>query len=286
MHLTQTRQLFDIDFDSLLALSRSAAEEALAINPLTVKASPIILSGFCKTDPPCRHCKWKHFRAIGRNNFIDDPSSAMLIDRAHALADEGMQRAFFGTGWLGYRLPKQILKKVEAVCASESRLEYYGLFGALDRQTHFDLASVGLSGMLTSLESPSEQVYHSFRPGGDSLNDRLKALEFTREAGMKVWTGFLVGLGEDANDVSRGLETLKEIEPESVSILPFSPFEDTEMSAYPPTDSRWLVRANAVARLVLKPSTILFSDHYRDVDECYGAALGYNGSYVTKPPPP
>jgi|GEM_PF-2321035 len=279
-----TRQLLDLDIESLLDLSGRAAEKALAINPLTVTAAPIIITGACTTSPGCRHCKWEHLKAMGRPPFIDDRSVGALTDWAHALADAGMHRAFFGTGWLGYRLPRQVLEKVEDVCAAEPRLEYYGLFGALDRQSHFDLASAGLTGMLTSLESPSERVYRSFRPGGDSLADRLKALGHTKEAGLKAWTGFLVGLGEDADEVAWGLDALRQIGPESVSILPFEPFEETAMRDHPPTDELWLARVNAAARVVLEPSTVLFSDHYRDVDERFGAAVGFNGSYITTPP--
>ena len=278
------RQLLNLSLDSLLQLSSQAAKKALVIHPRTITASPIIITGSCITNPGCRHCKWGHLRAIGRPAFQNDRSTASLVDWAHALADKGIQRAFFGTGWLGYRLPKGILNKIEKVCAAEPRLEYYGLFGALDRQTHFALASVGLNGMLTSLESPSERIYRAFRPGGDSLGDRLNALEFAKDAGMNVWTGFLVGLGEDAADVAWGLKTLKEIKPESVSILPFEPFEEIEMHNHPPTDSQWLARVNAAARVVLAPSTILFSDHYLDVDQRYGSTIGFNGSYLTAPP--
>ena len=277
-------ELLNLEFDTLLDLSRQAATRALEINLPTIAASPIIVTNFCTTDPMCRHCKWEHLKAIKRPSFDKDRPTTALVNWAHALADKGIERAFFGTGWLGYRLPTTILKKIEAVCTAEPRLEYYGLFGALDRQTHFDLAAAGLSGMLTSLESPSERVYRSFRPGGDSLSDRLTALEFTREAGMKVWSGFLVGLGEDVHDVAFGLQLLGKIAPESVSILPFEPFAETEMRDHPPTDSQWLARVNAVARLVLPPSTILFSDHYRDVDQRFGHAIGYNGSYQITPP--
>ena len=277
------RQLFDLDLSSLLELSEQAATEALALNPVTTMASPLIITRSCSTFPPCRHCKWRYFIAARNESATEERTYKELVDQAHSLADKGIQRAFFGTGWLGYQLPERILETIEKVCTEEPRLEYYGLFGALDRQSHFDLASAGLSGMLTSLESPNEQVYRSFRPGGDSLHDRLASLTYIKEAGMKVWTGFLVGFGEDADDVAWGLDILRQIEPDSVSLLPFVPFEYTEMKQHRPTDVEWLVKVNAAARIVLTPSTILFSDHYLDVDEHYAAALGFNGSYAVGP---
>ena len=273
------RQLLSLDLATLLELSEQAATQALAVNPATITASPIIITNSCTTTPRCRHCKWEHFKATREASYQGDRPLSSLIQLAHSLADIGTLRAYLATGWLGYRLPKEILETVETICTAEPRLEYYGLFGALDKQSHHDLASAGLSGMLTSLESPNEQVYRSFRPGGDSLQDRLRALEYAREAGLKIWTGFLVGFGENAADVASGIDTLLQIEPESVSILPFVPFKETEMGHYPPTDKTWLAQVNAAARITLPPSTVLFSDHYEDVDERYGASLGFNGSY-------
>lgn len=278
-----TRALFDRDDDELFSAALAASERAAlrAGGSGSVKASPLILTGDCRTRPVCRHCKWEHFKAESYDSFVLDRPISEIVDHAHYLADLGIDRAFVATGWMGYRLPREYLSAVEAIHGAEPRLTLYGLFGALDRQSHFDLASAGLSGMLTSLESPSEAVYRSFRPGGDSLTDRLRALEHTREAGLSVWTGFLVGLGETEDDVAWGIEAIARFEPESVSILPFVPFPDTPMEGHPAADPLWLARVNAAARVRVDSAAYFFSDHDHEFDRLYAERIGINGSYET-----
>lgn len=272
----ETRALFDMPLAWLVEQTG-----AVPLNGAPTQASPLILTGSCSTNPPCRHCKWEHFKAVGRSAFVLDTPLEDLIARAHRLADHGIDRAFTATGWLGYRLPASFVRAVAAIHEAEPRLALYGLFGALDRQSHRDLAAAGLTGMLTSLESPSERVYRSFRPAGDTLADRLASFDHAREAGLKVWTGFLVGLGETADEVAQGIELLHGIDPESVSILPFEPYPDTPMAEAAPCDPAWLARVNAVARLRLPGVAHFFTDHAADFDR-FAGCLGLNGSYVTQ----
>ncbi len=274
--VAQTRGLFELPLDELVGRAYEVARRHRA----HATASPIILSGSCTTRPVCRHCKWNHFKAVGRSPFILDMSTEEALARAHVLVEHGITRGFTATGWMGYRLPARFVEKVAAIHEAEPSLELYGLFGALDRQSHFDLAAAGMTGMLTSLESPSEHVYRSFRPGGDSLLDRLRSFDYAREAGLKLWTGFLVGLGETADDAARGIELIRPFEPESISILPFEPYPDTSMEHHPPTDPAWLARVNAVARVALPEVPYFFTDHAGNFD-AYAEALGMNGSYET-----
>ena len=272
-----TQSLFELDDDDLFAAARKAA----SMHAGTMQAAPIILTGDCRTRPLCRHCKWEHFKAAAFDSFALDHPLSDLIARAHRLADRGITRAFAATGWMGYSLPRNYIDAVYEIRSAEPRLELFGLFGALDQRSHKELAFAGLSGMLTSLESPSKDIYRSFRPGGDSLDDRMRALDFATESGLKVWTGFLVGLGESIADVAAGIEALSSFEPESISILPFVPFPDTPMANHPPTDPLWLARVNAVARIQLPETRFFFSDHDQEFDRIYADRIGINGSYET-----
>lgn len=257
------------------------AREVAGSHHGSMQASPLILTGNCTTRPICRHCKWEHFKAVSKNEFVLDKSADEVVERAHLLVRMGIGRAFCATGWMGYRLPDRFVASVAAIREAEPDLELYGLFGALDRESHHMLAQVGLTGMLTGLESPNEEIYRMFRPGGDSLADRLHALEFAKEEGLAVWTGFLVGLGEDEDDVIDGISLMRRFDPESVSILPFVPFPDTPMAGNPRVDPSWLARINAVARIALPDVHYFFSDHADGFDETTERALGMNGSYET-----
>lgn len=282
--LARTRALFDEPLDDLLdAAGAAAADAARRMGPAAdpVGASPVILTGACATQPPCRHCKWEHFKAVGRSAFVLDMTREQVLARAQTLVDHGVRRAFTATGWMGYRLPKRFVDHVAAIREAQPSLELYGLFGAIDLQSCRDLAAAGMTGVLCGLESPSQRVYRSFRPGGDSLADRLRSLDFARSAGLALWSGFLVGLGETADDCAYGIELLRSLEPESVSILPFEPYPDTPMAACPACDPAWLARVNAVARLALPGVAHFFADHAEPFEGAYVARLGMNGTYET-----
>lgn len=247
-----------------------------------MQASPLVLTGNCLSRPICRHCKWEHFKAVSKNEFVLDRPREELIAHAHRLAECGIRRAFCATGWMGHRLPTRFIETVEAIHNEEPRLELYGLFGALDRQSHRDLARAGLTGMLTSLESPNESIYRSFRPGGDSLADRINALEFACEERLAVWTGFLVGLGESARDVAAGIRIIDDFNPESISLLPFVPFPHTPMADASPTDPAWFARVNAAARIALPHTRYFFSDRAAGFDEDEERRFGINAYYETR----
>lgn len=270
-------ELFDLDDTELFARSKAVQ----CARPSSIKASPLILTGNCLTRPICRHCKWEHFKAIGKDPFILDSSLDEIIENAHVLVQRGIQRAFCATGWMGFSFPTRFLKIIEAVREAEPHLELFGLFGALNKQSHKDLKSAGLNGMLTGIESPNEEVYRSFRPGGDSLKDRLNSLEFAQEAGLVIWTGFLAGLGETRKDLVSGIELIKSYSPQSVSILPFVPFPDTPMAGHTPADLHELARINAVARISIPDTTYFFSDTYGGFDVVYAPRIGLNGFYET-----
>lgn len=246
-----------------------------------MQASPLVLTGNCLSRPICRHCKWEHFKTISENEFALDRPRETLIAQAHRLAECGIHRAFCATGWMGHRLPARFVETVEAIHAAEPRLDLYGLFGALDRQSHRDLARVGLAGMLTGIESPNETIYRGFRPGGDSLADRIHALAFAREEGLAVWTGFLVGLGESTRDIAEGIRILDAFEPESISLLPFVPYPHTPMADASPTDPAWLARVNAAARIALPHTRYFFSDRAAGFDEDEESRFGINAYYET-----
>lgn len=257
------------------------ARDVSAAHPEKIEASPVILTGNCTTRPICRHCKWRHFKATKRDPFILDATEDTVRARMHQLAEQGVGRAFLATGWMGYRLPERFVRMVSVAREAEPSIELFGLFGALDRESHLELARAGLSGMLTGIESPSEKVYRTFRPGGDSLADRLRSFSYVREAGMKLWTGFLVGLGETADDVARGIALIAPWKPESVSILPFEPYPDTEMADCPPTDPVWLERAVAAGRICLPGTTYFFTDRAGGLGSELAQTLSLNGTYRT-----
>ena len=227
--------------------------------------------------PPCRHCKWEYFKARGiqTGRRRDPAETAQWVKH---LWNQGIRRTFVASGWMGYKIPSEFLRQV-AVVRENSELEIYGLFGALDKQSLLDLKAAGMQGYLCSLESPSEAVYRSFRPGGDSLQDRLRAIDWAAEMGLAIWSGFLVGLGETESDIKNGVGMLKKMNPASLSVLPFTPFPNTRMIDSMPARPYDWARAAAISTLAM-PKADIFGDQASGMYRPYADLFAPNGAYV------
>lgn len=242
-----------------------------------INTGPVIITGACLTQPHCNHCKWDSFKA-GNNGFSQKNSLESVIERGKLMEDIGVHRIFTATGWMGHTIPNDYPLYIETLKAN-TNMEVFGLFGAINKESLKALQSVGMDGYLCGIESPNEDIYKKFRPGGDTLSDRLKTLHYMKELGLKVWSGFLVGFGEEREDVIKGLKLLKDLEPESLSILPFTPYPFTNMMGENPANPLYWARTVAQAHLYM-PNANIFSDSKIGFYGKFSELTGANGSYI------
>lgn len=267
----ELRVLFSLDSSELFQKAQEIAKTKKAIY-----CSPNIVNGSCKTVPSCRHCKWEHMK-VENPDFYKKRTLEEIKARTQVLVEAEIQRVFLASGWMGYEVPEFYYDCIKSI-KEDSNLDVYGLFGAINRTSLVNLKRAGMDGYLCGLESPNEEIYKRFRPAGDTLADRISALKTAKDINLKIWSGFLVGLGEKDEDVIVGLEILRELDPESLSILPFTPFPNTEMWEENPANPLKWARTMAGARIFLqKPD--LFSDQTTGFYQGYGILGGANGFY-------
>ncbi|MDD4510271.1 MAG: radical SAM protein [Oscillospiraceae bacterium] len=236
------RQLFALDDQALFERAR----EAGAKRPKAYW-SPVVLNGACKTDPPCRHCKWESFKS-GRPAFDGRRPIDQVLQCAETMRKAGATHLLVASGWMGHEIPDYFCDYIRAI-KSRFDMEVYGLFGAVSEASLRRLRDAGMDGYQCGLESPDEEIYRWFRPGGDSLEDRMQTLKAAKRAGLKIWSGLLLGFGLSDEAVIRGLAFLKEIEADWVAIQPFVPFPHTQLQAEDPTNPYRWARIMAIARL-------------------------------------
>ena len=114
--------------------------------------------------------------------------------------------------------------------------------------------------------------------GGDSLADRKEMLYAAREIGIKIWSGFIFGLGETQQDIINGLDFLMELDVDTVSILPFIPYPYTEMRGENPANPLQWARVVAITRIYLDAVNI-----FGTTERLYGnfeRITGINGKPV------
>ena len=94
-----------------------------------------------------------------------------------------------------------------------------------------------------------------------TCEDRLRTLQAVRDAGLKVCSGGIVGMGEARDDRAGMLEVLANMAPppESVPINMLVPIPGTPMENQPAFDPLELARTIAVARIIMPGSYVRLS---------------------------
>ena len=267
-------ELFNLQHDVLFGEAQ-AIKERLRI----IRATPFPIIGTCKTRPTCRHCSWENLKKVNPT-FHKKRTRDEILQRTTVLIEAGIDRTFLSSGWMGYEAPNFFYEYVSAV-KQNSTMEVYGLFGAISKKSLKGLREAGMDGYFCGIESPNEQVYRKFRPGGDSLADRKKAIQDAQEIGLKIWSGFILGVGETQTDIISGLKFFADIGVDSVSILPLFPTPYTEMWDVNPVNPLYWARTIAISRIYLNAVNIFvtMNPYYGE----YGRITGANGIYIQVP---
>ena len=181
--------------------------------------------------------------------------------RAAALRakDSGATRFCMGAAWRG---PKD--RDLDAVCDMISEVKSMGLescvtLGMLEDGQAERLKAAGLDYYNHNIDT-SESFY------GDiistrSFDDRLDTLARVRDAGINVCCGGILGMGETRDDRADMLQSLASLpeHPESVPLNMLVAVPGTPLADVHPLDPLELVRAIAVARIVMPKSMVRLS---------------------------
>jgi biotin synthase len=266
-------KLFSMD-DDLLFLK--AAELGSKRNK--IYWSPVVINASCKTDPPCRHCKWESFKH-DRPHFGNRPSMDDILYNAETSLKAGATNLLIASGWMGYNIPEYFCDYTRAI-KERFNAQAYGLFGAISLSSLKMLKEAGMDGYQCGLESPDPQTYLKFRPGGDSLEDRKTTLLDAKTAGLKIWSGFLIGLGIENQAVKNGLHFLKYISADSIAIQPFVPFPNTHLQTEDPANPYRWARLMAISRLYAGEDTDIIATENSGAYENFMEMTGANGFFI------
>jgi biotin synthase len=231
------------------ALFKEAQEQSAGIPSLFT--SPIVFSTICGTKPPCHHCFWRSQSYINPD-FWRKTEKSEAADRAAKIANYGIKRIIVPSGCLGSRLPRAYYEHVSLVKEIAARInpdiEIFSLAGHIDKQSLKDLKATGADGYFCSIEMPNENIFKRVRPG-DDYAARVQTIKETAEVGLKVWSGFLVGLGESKEDIVNGINLLKQFELDSLSITPYEQYPYIELERRVGANLYSWAKLLAIARL-------------------------------------
>ncbi len=251
--LDTARVLYDLPFNDLLFRAHTIHRENFDPNRVQLSKLLNIKTGGCPED--CGYCSQSshHASNVKASKLID---TAEVIAEARKAKAQGATRYCMGAAWRSPKARDQaaIVSMIEEVKALG--LETCMTLGMLSPEQAHTFAEAGLDYYNHNLDT-SERFYPQVVTTR-TFGDRLETLTHVREAGIKVCSGGILGLGEQEDDRIDMLVTLANLPtpPESVPINMLIPIPGSRLAEAKPVDSIGFVRIIALARLMMPQSHV------------------------------
>ncbi|APG46308.1 biotin synthase BioB [Phaeobacter porticola] len=234
-----------------------------------------IKTGGCAED--CAYCSQS-----ARNGAQLSASKLIEVQRVIAEAkkakDGGATRYCMGAAW---RSPKdRDMAALEAMVqgVKDLGMETCMTLGMLEEDQVFRLRDAGLDYYNHNIDT--SERYYSEIITTRTFADRIDTLNRVREAGIKVCSGGIVGMGEqqlDRIDMMLALATL-EVHPDSVPVNMLIPIADTPLADVEKLDPIEFVRSVALARILMPKSHVRLSAGRTDMSDEMQAMCFFAGA--------
>ncbi|MBX2807430.1 MAG: biotin synthase BioB [Cellvibrionaceae bacterium] len=267
--------LFALPFNDLLFQAQMRHRQYFNPNQVQVSTLCSIKTGACPED--CKYCPQsaRYTTGLEREKLMQ---VAQVIAEAEAAKASGATRFCMGAAW---RSPKAkdmpyVVDMVKGVKALG--LETCMTLGMLDTAQSQTLADAGLDYYNHNLDTSPE--YYGQIISTRTYEDRLNTLDHVRNAGIKVCSGGIVGMGESEADrvgLLLQLATMS-VHPESVPINLLVRVEGTPLAAEDDLDPFDFIRTIAVARLLMPQSHLRLSAGRENMNDQMQALAFFAGA--------
>jgi len=246
--LAEVRRLFQQPFNDLLFQAQTVHRAHFDANRVQVSTLLSIKTGACPED--CKYCPQS-----GHYNTGLDKEKLMAVQKVLQAAAEakaiGSTRFCMGAAWkhpAAKDMP-YVLEMVKGV--KKLGLETCMTLGRLDQQQTQALAEAGLDYYNHNLDTSPE--FYGNIITTRTYGERLQTLAYVREAGMKVCSGGILGMGESLDDRAGLLIQLANLpeQPQSVPINMLVKVKGTPLAEEKDIDPFDFIRTLAVARIML-----------------------------------
>jgi len=260
----ETTALFALPFSDLMFRAQSVHRQYFDPNDVQVSTLLSIKTGACPED--CAYCP--------QSTRFDTGLSVQalmevnqVLEQAQAARRSGATRFCMGAAW---RSPKD--RDLPVLTAMIKGVKDLGLetcmtLGMLSDTQAQTLAGAGLDYYNHNLDTSPE--YYGDIITTRTYADRLQTLEHVRDAGMKVCSGGIVGMGENQADRVGLLQQLANLpaHPESVPINMLVRVAGTPLAREEDLDPFEFVRTIAVARILMPASYVRLSAGREDMND-------------------
>ncbi|MFD0909623.1 biotin synthase BioB [Ruegeria arenilitoris] len=267
--------IYDLPLMDLLYRAQTVHRENFDPNKVQMSRLLSIKTGGCAED--CAYCSQS-----ARNGSKLSASKLIEVERVLAEArkarESGSTRFCMGAAW---REPKA--RDMDALVAMIQGVKAMGMetcmtLGMLDDTQVVQLRDAGLDYYNHNIDT-SERYYPEVITTR-TFADRIDTLNRVREAGMKVCSGGILGMGENGEDRIDMLVTLANLPepPDSVPINMLMPQPDTPLADAKPVDPIDFVRIIALARIMMPKSHVRLSAGRSDMSDEMQAMCFFAGA--------
>ncbi|KII11977.1 MULTISPECIES: biotin synthase BioB [Phaeobacter] len=271
----EAEAIYNTPFMDLLFQAHSVHRQYFDPNQVQKSKLLSIKTGGCAED--CAYCSQS-----ARNGAQLSASKLIEVQRVIAEArkakEGGATRYCMGAAW---RSPKdRDMAALEAMVqgVKDLGMETCMTLGMLEEDQVFRLRDAGLDYYNHNIDT--SERYYSEIITTRTFADRIDTLNRVREAGIKVCSGGIVGMGEqqlDRIDMMLALATL-EVHPDSVPVNMLIPIADTPLADVEKLDPIEFVRSVALARILMPKSHVRLSAGRTDMSDEMQAMCFFAGA--------
>ncbi|WP_318456818.1 biotin synthase BioB [Photobacterium leiognathi] len=286
----EVQALFDKPFMDLVFEAQQVHRQYHQPNQVQVSTLLSIKTGACPED--CKYCPQSaHYRTdVDKERLLE---VERVLDAANKAKQSGATRFCMGAAW---KNPKErdmpyLLDMVKGVKAMG--LETCMTLGMITGDQANTLAEAGLDYYNHNLDTSPE--YYGNIITTRTYQERLDTLSHVRDAGMKICSGGIIGMGESSRDRAGLLVELANlpVHPESVPINMLVKVKGTPLESAEDVDPFDFIRIVAVARIIMPKSAVRLSAGREDMNEqmqalCFMAGANsvfYGCKLLTTPNP-
>lgn len=271
----EVEALFALPFNDLLFQAQTVHRRYFDPNQVQVSTLLSIKTGACPED--CAYCpqSTRYDTGLEVEKLMEVEK---VLAQARLARESGATRFCMGAAW---RSPKQrdmphVVAMVKGV--RELGLESCMTLGMLTEEQARELGEAGLDYYNHNLDTSPE--FYGDVITTRTYQDRLETLGHVREAGMKVCSGGIVGMGEQQGDRAGLLQQLANLpqHPESVPINMLVRVKGTPLAEEEDLDPFEFIRTIAVARIMMPASHVRLSAGREEMNEQMHALAYFAGA--------
>ncbi|EHH1245422.1 biotin synthase BioB [Vibrio parahaemolyticus] len=286
----EVRDLMEKPFMDLLFEAQLVHRQYQQTNHVQVSTLLSIKTGACPED--CKYCPQsaRYTTDIEKERLME---VERVLDAAQKAKNAGSTRFCMGAAW---KNPKErdmphLTDMIKGV--KDMGLETCMTLGMLTPEQAKQLANAGLDYYNHNLDTSPE--FYGNIITTRTYQDRLDTLSHVRDAGMKICSGGIIGMGESTNDRAGLLVELANlpVHPESVPINMLVKVKGTPLEEVDDVEPFDFIRLIAIARIMMPQSAVRLSAGRENMNEqmqalCFMAGANsvfYGCKLLTTPNP-